>query len=94
MNGPVVDLPTTLSKFLLLGMPLEAVIRAATITPATAAKIPGAPGTLAGGAVADVTILALQDGDFTFTDSARQRRTARRRLAHVATIRGGEVVAG
>jgi dihydroorotase len=94
VNGPVVDLPTTLSKFLLLGMPLDAVIRAATIAPAKAAKIPGAPGTLAEGAVADVTILALQEGDFTFTDSARQTRSARRRLAHVVTIRSGEVVAG
>jgi dihydroorotase len=92
IKGPVVDLPTTLSKFLLMGMRLETVIRAATIAPATAAKIPGAPGTLAEGAVADVTILALQDGDFTFTDSARQTRVAHRRLTHVATIRGGEVV--
>jgi dihydroorotase len=92
VNGPVVDLPTTLSKFLLLGMPLDAVIRAATSAPAKAARIPGAPGTLAEGAIADVTILALEDGDFTFTDSARQTRTARQRLTHVATIRGGDVV--
>jgi dihydroorotase len=73
-------------------MPLDAVIRAATSAPAKAARIPGAPGTLAEGAIADVTILALEDGDFTFTDSARQTRTARQRLTHVATIRGGDVV--
>jgi dihydroorotase len=93
VNGPVVDLPTTLSKFLMLGMPLEAVIRAATSAPAAALKIPGAPGTLAEGAAADVAILELQEGEFTFTDSLKQARAARRRLAHVTTIRGGEVVA-
>ena len=32
--GPVVDLPTTMSKFLYLGMPMEKVIRAATAAPA------------------------------------------------------------
>lgn len=94
VGGPVVDLPTTLSKFLMLGMPLDAVIRAATSAPAAAAKIPGGAGTLGEGAVADVTILEMQDGEFTFTDSARQTRTGRRRLAHVATVRGGELVAG
>jgi dihydroorotase len=94
VGGPVVDLPTTLSKFLMLGMPLDAVIRAATSAPAAAAKIPGGAGTLADGAVADVTILEMQEGEFAFTDSARQTRTGRRRLAHVATVRGGELVAG
>ncbi|MGE0360088.1 MAG: amidohydrolase/deacetylase family metallohydrolase [Vicinamibacterales bacterium] len=92
VNGPVVDLPTTLSKFLMLGMPLEAVIRAATSAPAAALKIPGSPGTLSEGAPADVAILEMQEGQFTFTDSLRQTRTATRRLAHVATIRNGDAV--
>ncbi|MGD9903339.1 MAG: amidohydrolase/deacetylase family metallohydrolase [Vicinamibacterales bacterium] len=92
VNGPVVDLPTTLSKFLMLGMPLEGVIRAATAAPAAALKIPGAPGTLAEGAPADVALLEMQEGSFTFTDSLRQTRPATRRLAHVMTIRAGQVV--
>ncbi|MEZ5292312.1 MAG: amidohydrolase/deacetylase family metallohydrolase [Vicinamibacterales bacterium] len=90
--GPVVDLPTTLSKFLMFGMPLEAVIAAATYRPADALHVPGRPGTLAEGAVADVAILAMEDGRFVFTDSLRQTRTGVRRLAHVATIRAGVVV--
>jgi dihydroorotase len=89
-----VDLPTTLSKFLLAGMTLEQVIRAATSAPASALQVPGAPGTLSEGAPADVAILELQEGEFLFTDSLRQTRTGRRRLAHVATVKGGEVVAG
>ncbi len=93
VKGPVIDLPTTLSKFLMLGMPLDAVIAAATRRPARALPLPGQPGTLREGAVADVTILELQEGEFTFTDSLRQTRSATRRLAHVATIRNGEVVA-
>ncbi|MGE0816203.1 MAG: amidohydrolase/deacetylase family metallohydrolase [Vicinamibacterales bacterium] len=90
--GPVVDLPTTLSKFLMLGMSLEAVIDAATRRPAEALRVPGGPGTLADGAVADVAILAMEEGRFEFTDSLRQTRTGARRLAHVATIRAGQPV--
>lgn len=94
VRGPVVDLPTTMSKFLMLGMPLEAVVRAATAAPAAALKIPGAPGTLRPGSVADVAILRLDEGEYPMTDSLRQTRVARRRLAHVATVRAGVVVAG
>lgn len=94
VRGPVVDLPTTMSKFLMLGMPLEAVVRAATSAPAAALKIPGAPGTLSPGAVADVTLLRMDEGEFPMTDSLRQTRVARRRLAHLATVRAGAVVAG
>lgn len=94
IRGPVVDLPTTMSKFLMLGMPLEAVVRAATAAPAAAVRMPGAPGTLRPGAVADVALLRMEEGEFPMTDSLRQTRIARRRLAHVATIRAGAIVAG
>jgi dihydroorotase len=94
VKGPVVDLPTTLSKFLLLGMPLEAVVRAATAAPAAALRIPGEPGTLREGAVADLCVLRRRDGEVTFTDSLRQTRVGQTRLEHVYTVRGGEVVAG
>ena len=94
VNGPVVDLPTTLSKFLLLGMTLPQVIRAATSAPAAALRIPGRPGTLSEGAPADVAILKLREGPVTFTDSLRQTRSGTRSLAHVATLKAGAVVAG
>jgi dihydroorotase len=94
VNGPVFDLPTTLTKFLMLGMPLDDVVRAATSAPANALKMPGTPGTLGEGAPADVAILAQEDGEFVLTDSLRQTRTARRRVVHVATVREGRVVAG
>lgn len=48
---------------------------------------------LSDAAAADVAILEMQEGEFTFTDSLRQTRAARQRLAHVATIRDGDVVA-
>jgi dihydroorotase len=94
VKGPVVDLPTTMSKFLMLGMPLEAVVRAATSAPAAALRMPNEPGTLREGAVADVCVLRRQDGDVTFTDSLRQTRVGRTRLVHVQTVRGGDIVAG
>lgn len=92
VKGPVVDLPTTMTKFLMLGMSLDDVVRAVTSAPAAALTIPGAPGTLAPGAPADVALLRLEDGEFPMTDSLRQTRVARRRLVHTATIRGGELV--
>jgi dihydroorotase len=89
--GCVKDLPTTLSKFLNLGMPLPAVIRAATATPAEVIGRAGELGTLRPGAAADVAVLALEDGRFDFEDSDRQHLTGAKRLAPVMTIKGGEV---
>src|SRR6476661_5137718 len=80
VNGPVIDLPTTLSKFLMLGMTLEQVIRASTSAPAAALHIPGAPGTLAEGARADVAILEMREEPVTFSDSMKQTRSATHRL--------------
>jgi dihydroorotase len=94
VKGPVIDLPTTLSKFLMLGMTLPQVIRAATSAPAAALRIPGKVGTLAEGAPADIAVLDLRDGPVTFTDSLRQTRTATRSLVHVATLKAGAIVAG
>ncbi len=87
--GPVHDLATTLSKFLLLGLPLDEVIAMATTAPAAALGRDPGPGTLAVGAEADVTVLRLEDGRFELTDSAGATREARQRLVPVAVIRAG-----
>jgi len=89
--GCVKDLPTTLSKFLNLGMPLEAVIRAATATPAAAIGRAGELGTLRPGAAADVAVFELEEGRFDFEDADRQHLTGTRRLRPAMTIRDGEV---
>ena len=67
IDGPAYDLLVTLSKFLCLGMPLNEVIRAATLAPAQAIRRPEL-GTLKPGAIGDATILELREGEFEYTD--------------------------
>jgi dihydroorotase len=87
--GPVHDLATTLSKFLLLGLSLGEVVAMATSAPAAALERSGTLGSLAVGAEADVTILRLEEGRFELTDSAGTMRQARQRLVPVSVVRGG-----
>jgi len=87
---PVHDLVTTLSKFLLLGLPLDGVVAMATTAPASALGRAGTIGSLAVGAEADVTILGLEEGRFQLTDSAGTMREARERLVPIAVIRAGQ----
>lgn len=85
--GPVFGLPTTLSKFLHMGMSLPDVVRAATATPAEVFGLP--TGTLAEGAPADLSVLELVEGDYEFVDSGGKRRPASRRLIPFVTLRDG-----
>lgn len=86
---PVYDLPTTLSKFLALGMGLEEVIAAATSVPAKILKLGDGLGTLRPGAVADIAVFELQDGHFDFVDSYGKPFRGTQRLVNVATIKNG-----
>jgi dihydroorotase len=91
--SPVHDLATTLSKFLLLGLPIEDVMAMATVAPAMALGRAGAIGSLAVGSEADVTILRLEEGGRSeLVDSAGTMREATRRLVPVQTIRAGQRV--
>jgi dihydroorotase len=65
-EGPVFGLTVTMSKMLATGMPLRGVI--ASVTSNAAAAIGRAPqiGTLLAGTVADVTVLAPEEGSFRF----------------------------
>ena len=87
----VKDLPTTLSKFLNLGMPLEEVIRAATATPARVIGQEGKLGTLKPGAMADVAVFELEAGEFDFQDTDGNILRGPRRLTPYLTVKDGEV---
>lgn len=96
VNHPVVDLPTTLSKFLHLGMPLEEVVARATIAPAqwiNAGLPPSAReellGTLQEGAPGDLAVLAQEEGECPLYDSYGNHEVAARRLVATNTVRGG-----
>jgi dihydroorotase len=55
INGPVVSMDTTMSKFLIMGMPLQEVIYRSTVTPAREIGHPEL-GTLSVGAESDVVV--------------------------------------
>jgi dihydroorotase len=94
IHGPVYDMPTTMSKFLMLGVPLETVIEMSTTRPAAILNRSDDIGTLRVGSVADIAVLERQVGQFQFTDSYRQHRVGRELLTAAATIRRGEIVPG
>ncbi len=88
----VLDFPNCLSKFLLLGMPLDQVIARGTINAARVIQPFNDRGTLKVGAPADVAILELREGSFEFVDNYRNVRTGRQRLFPSATVLGGKRV--
>ncbi|MBI4562245.1 MAG: amidohydrolase/deacetylase family metallohydrolase [Candidatus Rokubacteria bacterium] len=90
-RGVVKDLPTTLSKFLNLGMPLEEVIRAATAAPARVIGRERELGTLTPGAVADVAALELEEGQFEFHDADGNTLRGRQRLSAFLTVKDAEI---
>ncbi|HSB13298.1 MAG TPA: amidohydrolase/deacetylase family metallohydrolase [Bryobacteraceae bacterium] len=93
-GGPVYDMPTTLSKFLYLGMSLDDVLLRATAAPAKViGRLPGM-GTLEPGAPADIALLAMEEGEFRLVDSQKNAVVAKKRLVSRLTIcRGRRMVA-
>jgi dihydroorotase len=89
IQGPMFDMPTTLSKFLLLGMTIEQVIERATSAPAAAMRKPEL-GSLKPGGAADVALFAIEEGDFTFQDIHMNERKGTQRLVNMLTMIDGE----
>jgi len=88
VQGPMFDLPTTLSKFLSLGMSLDEVIACATVNAADAVRLEGT-GTLAPGAAADIAIFRLQEGDYRFYDVGMNERCGGQLLVNTRTVVDG-----
>ncbi|MBX5446817.1 amidohydrolase/deacetylase family metallohydrolase [Sphaerobacter sp.] len=91
VQGPMYDLPTTLSKFLALGMSLSDVIVRATARPAAAIRRPDL-GTLRVGSVADIALWRLEEGDFVFHDVGMDERRGTRRLVNTLTLVDGQIL--
>jgi dihydroorotase len=68
IEGPAFDLITTMSKFLCLGVPLDAVVKAATVNAASALQRPDL-GSLKPGGIGDASIIAVENGAFDYVDS-------------------------
>lgn len=92
LGGPVFDLPTTMSKLLLLGMSLDEVIEASTFTPAKALGKHDQIGTLKVGARADVAVIKLQRGKFGYVDSKEEGRIGKQKLTVTGVIKDGEII--
>lgn len=88
--GPAYDLPTVMTKFLHLGMPLEDIVAATTARPAAAFGCEARCGSLSAGAEADVSVLRIDDVDVELEDCHRQRRRVRQRIVPLAVWRAGE----
>jgi dihydroorotase len=91
MNAGMKDMANVMSKMLNLGMSLADVVRASTWNPAREIHHEEL-GHLGAGAGADVTVLAVEKGDFGFLDSAGARMAGGRNIVAEMTVRNGEVV--
>lgn len=91
INGPVISMQNTMSKFLSLGMPLQEVVQRSTSRPG---QVIGRPdlGTLSVGAEADLAIFERLEGAFGFTDCGRARLAGSQKLECRLTLRAGQVV--
>ena len=91
MNAGMKDMLNVMSKFLILGMPLDDVIRLSTWNPAREIKHEEL-GHLSVGALADVAVLRLEKGRFGFTDTNGARLAGERKLTCELTLLDGWVV--
>lgn len=91
IQGPMYDMPTTLSKFLFLGMTLPDVIERATSRPAAAMGRPDL-GTLKPGSVADIALFRLEDGEITLHDAPMNARQGGQRLVSTETLIDGQIL--
>lgn len=90
LERPVVDLPTTMSRYLALGLSLSEVVAATTSSPASILGRPGL-GSLRPGGPADVSVLRLDATPIELADAEGVRRTVRSRLVPVLTVAGGTI---
>ena len=87
--GPMFDMPTCLSKFMLLGMSFAETIEAATARPASVLGLQHEIGTLKPGALADIALFRIEEGDYTFYDISMNARSGKQLVRNTLTIIGG-----
>ncbi|HVY66444.1 MAG TPA: amidohydrolase family protein [Gammaproteobacteria bacterium] len=88
----VVDLPNCMSKLFGYGMSVSEAIACATVNAARTFPVFRDRGTLNVGAVADVTLLELREGEFEFLDNYDNKRKGRQRLVPAGTVLAGRRV--
>jgi len=92
--GVVGDLPTTLTKFLPLGLSLEKIIASCTVNAARVVGWQDRIGSLEVGREADIAVLQIVNQPTQLRDSVGGEKTHGQRIAVKWTVRAGEVFPG
>jgi dihydroorotase len=92
-TAQVIDFPNVMSKFLMLGMPIDQVVACATVNASRLFPVFRNRGTLKVGAPADLAVLELREGTFEFVDNYGNKRMGRQRLFPSGTVLAGKRVA-
>jgi dihydroorotase len=87
-----IDMPTTLTKFMALGLSPEQVLQRATIEPAKSLPAERGHGRLAEGLAADIGLFVIETGKFAYHDFFGNPLQAARRLVCRGTIKDGRVL--
>lgn len=91
MNVAMMDILSVMSKFLALGMPLYEVILRSTWNPAQIIQRPEL-GHLSIGAAADISVLHLNKGDYSYGDAGGGKISGHERLFCEMTLKAGQIV--
>ena len=91
MNTSMKSEIDVMSKFLFMGMPLNEVIKASTWAPAQVIKREEL-GHLSVGAIADVAVLNLREGNFGFYDKTGYKINGKQKFECEMTIKDGKIV--
>jgi len=86
------SLPVNMSRFMALGLDLKQVVAMTTTTPARAIREEDRIGSLKPGMAADVSILELQSGAWTLTDTPGETIKIDRLLMPITAIKGGKAI--
>jgi dihydroorotase len=87
-----IDMPTTLTRFMALGLSLEEALLRVTREPAKSLPPGRGHGRLAEGLAADIALFALEPGEFVYEDFFGDRLEATRRLVCRGTVKDGRLL--
>jgi dihydroorotase len=91
VDGPVYDLPTTLSKILCLGIEIDEILRLVTVAPTKLLNLEDKSLKIEIGQPADFTVFQIEKGKYTYIDSARQTITGDERIIPMYTCVGNKI---
>jgi dihydroorotase len=91
MSGGMKDMPNVMSKFLIMGLSFDDIIRRSTWNAARAIR-QEALGHLSIGAGADVAVWRIEKGNFGFVDGPGMRMNGTQKVVCELTLRDGKVV--